>query len=75
MGIKYQIIVEINPDGEVVLTSGKGFKGAKCYEEIVPVAKALGDAQEVKRLPEYYEVDEKSKQKHKYKKKVTTKTK
>lgn len=65
MGVKYQVIVEIDPEGEIKVTS-KGIKGSKCISEIKPLCERFGPIKDVQKTKEYYEKED-LKQKNKQK--------
>jgi hypothetical protein len=56
MGVKYQIIIEIDEDDNVQMET-LGFKGPKCVDEIKEVTKNIGKIESSKKTKEYYEND------------------
>ncbi len=56
MGVKYQIIVEIDEDDNVTLET-LGFKGPKCIEEIKSITKNIATIEKTEKSKEYYEKD------------------
>jgi hypothetical protein len=65
MGLKYQIIIEIDEDDNITLET-KGFKGPDCVSEIKKVTKEIATIESSKKTKEYYE-----KQQSKLKKKIS----
>jgi Protein of unknown function (DUF2997) len=63
MGIKYQIIIEIDEDENVTMET-IGFKGPKCIEEIKKITQNITTIESNQKTKEYYEQD-KSKVKNK----------
>lgn len=61
MGIKYQIVIEIDEEDNVSLET-KGFKGPSCEAELKKVTKNIGTQKSSKRTKEYYEKSEQKSQ-------------
>ncbi|MBF0301105.1 MAG: DUF2997 domain-containing protein [Oligoflexia bacterium] len=57
MGVKYQVIIEIDPQGDLKVTS-KGIKGSKCITEIKPLCERFGKIKEIQKTQEYYEKED-----------------
>lgn len=57
MGVKLQIIVEIDEDENVTLET-LGFKGPKCVEELKKITKNIAPIESTQKTKEYYEKDE-----------------
>jgi hypothetical protein len=57
MGIKYQIIIEIDEDENVTMET-VGFKGSKCVDEIKKVTQNIATIKSTKKTKEYYEKDQ-----------------
>lgn len=63
MGIKYQILIEIDVDGEIKMET-KGLKGPSCMEELEVLMQNIAGEKEIKKTQEYYEkTNRESKQK------------
>ena len=56
MGIKQQIIIEIDEDDNVTLET-LGFKGPKCIEEIKNITKNIATIDSTEKTKEFYEQD------------------
>ena len=56
MGIKQQIIIEIDEDDNVTLET-LGFKGPKCIEEIKKITKNIATIDSTEKTKEFYEQD------------------
>ncbi len=59
MGLKYQVVIEIDEDDQITMET-LGFKGPKCVDEIKKIIKNLGQIDTIEKTKEYYE-EEKSK--------------
>jgi ribosomal protein S21 len=69
MGIKYQIVIEIDEDENVEMETF-GFKGPDCMKELKKITKNIGTINSERKTKEYYEqsTTEKAKQLQKQKK-------
>lgn len=69
MGVKYQIVIEIDEDENVEMETF-GFKGPECIKELKKITKNIGTISSERKTKEYYEqsTSEKSKQTQKQKK-------
>ncbi len=56
MGVKYQIIIEIDEDENVTMET-IGIKGAKCVDEVKKITKNIATIESSKKTKEYYEKD------------------
>jgi cupin superfamily acireductone dioxygenase involved in methionine salvage len=56
MGVKYQIIIEIDEDENISMET-LGIKGPKCVEEIKKITKNIAEIESTKKTKEYYEQD------------------
>lgn len=62
MGVKYQIVIEIDEDENVEMETF-GIKGQECMKELKKITKNIGKIAEEKRTKEYYEQSESEKAK------------
>lgn len=69
MGVKLQIIIEIDEDENIEMET-MGFKGPDCVKELKKITKNLGQISSEKKTKEYYEQTDREKaiQKQKQKK-------
>lgn len=54
MGVKKQIIIEIDEENNIELET-RGFKGPECQEELERVTKNFAEFKTLKKTREYYE--------------------
>jgi hypothetical protein len=66
MGVKYQIIIEIDEDDNVEMET-VGFKGPDCVDEIKKIVKNVGQIKSEKKTKEFYEQSNTQKAKQKQK--------
>ena len=62
MGVKYQIVIEIDEDENIEMETF-GIKGQECMKELKKITKNLGKITEEKKTKEYYEQSEDAKNK------------
>ena len=62
MGVKYQIVIEIDEDENIEMETF-GIKGQECIKELKKITKNLGKITEEKKTKEYYEQSESEKEK------------
>ncbi|MFA6235918.1 MAG: DUF2997 domain-containing protein [Bacteriovorax sp.] len=62
MGVKYQIVIEIDEDENVEMETF-GFKGPDCINELKKITKNIGKIGSEKKTKEYYEQSESEKTK------------
>lgn len=67
MGIKYQIVIEIDEDENIEMETF-GIKGPDCLAELKKITKELGIIEIEKKTKEYYEQSEKQNSKQYQKK-------
>lgn len=67
MGVKYQIIIEIDEDENIEMET-MGFKGPDCLKELKKITKNIGQINSEKKTKEYYEQSEREKATQKQKK-------
>lgn len=68
MGVKYQIVIEIDEDENIEMETF-GFKGPDCMKELKKITKNLGQMTSEKKTKEYYEQSDSEKAKLKQKQK------